>query len=97
MHIPHSCKTAALPQGFALNLANKLGVSVIAPDDYLWAYPNGFFTIGPGYYNAAAGKFVQIQSMQKTTLTFTRQIDQRQEWATKKTNRSADTAAALNA
>lgn len=42
-----SCSTGELPNGFAQNLANKLGVNVTAPNDTLWAFPNGKFTVGP--------------------------------------------------
>jgi hypothetical protein len=42
-----SCGTGALPNGLAQNLANKLGVTVIAPNDIIWAFPNGRLTIGP--------------------------------------------------
>lgn len=36
-----SCNTGAVNNGFAQNLANKLNVTVSAPNNYLWAYPNG--------------------------------------------------------
>lgn len=36
-----SCSTGASSVGFAQNLANKLGVTVYAPSDNLWAYGNG--------------------------------------------------------
>ena len=42
-----SCNTGACPTGFAQNLANKLGVPVSAPNDIIWAFPNGRLTIGP--------------------------------------------------
>ena len=42
-----SCNTGAKTDGFAQNLANKLGVSVWAPSDLLWAYPNGVHFIAP--------------------------------------------------
>jgi RHS repeat-associated protein len=42
-----SCETGNLPQGFAQNLANKLGVPVSAPNDIIWAWPNGALSIGP--------------------------------------------------
>jgi RHS repeat-associated protein len=41
-----SCSTGADPSGFAQNLANKMNVNVQAPDDKLWAYPDGHTTIG---------------------------------------------------
>lgn len=42
-----SCSTGGVDDGFAQNLANKLGVDVLAPTDLLWVRPNGSFTIGP--------------------------------------------------
>lgn len=41
-----SCSTGKLPDGAAQNLANKLGVEVVAPTDTLWAYPSGRLTVG---------------------------------------------------
>ena len=35
---------------FAQNLANKMGVKVIAPSDTVWAHPDGRLTIGPKSY-----------------------------------------------
>ncbi len=43
-----SCSTGSRPDGFAQQLANQLGVTVLAPNDFLWPYPDGRFTIGPG-------------------------------------------------
>lgn len=42
-----SCETGKDVNGFAQNLANKLGRKVIAPSDTVWIYPNGKITIGP--------------------------------------------------
>jgi|GEM_PF-1002619 uncharacterized Zn-binding protein involved in type VI secretion len=42
-----SCSTGSSPLGFAQQLSNDLGVTVIAPTDTLWAYPDGSLTIGP--------------------------------------------------
>lgn len=42
-----SCNTGARAEGFAQNLANKLGVVVEAPSDIIWAYPNGRHVIAP--------------------------------------------------
>ena len=42
-----SCSTGALDTGFAQNLANKLGVTVKAPTDTVWVWPNGGLTVGP--------------------------------------------------
>lgn len=36
-----SCNTGSDPNGFAQNLANKLGVKVVAPNKVLWCWPNG--------------------------------------------------------
>lgn len=36
-----SCNTGVLNHGFAQDLANKLNVTVWAPSNYLWAYPDG--------------------------------------------------------
>jgi hypothetical protein len=52
-----SCKTGCLSNGFAQNLSNKLGVPVHAPDDLIWAFPNGRLTIGPTQ-GANTGSFV---------------------------------------
>ena len=42
-----SCSTGKDAKGFAQNLANKMGVSVMAPSDTLYIYPNGKTVIGP--------------------------------------------------
>ncbi len=42
-----SCSTGQCNSGFAQNLANKLNVTVEAPTDILWAYPNGKMVIAP--------------------------------------------------
>jgi hypothetical protein len=42
-----SCNTGELSNGFAKNLANKLGVSVTAPDNLIWAWPNGRLGVYP--------------------------------------------------
>lgn len=42
-----SCSTGACENGFAQNLANKLGVNVDAPSDILWAYPDGRMVVAP--------------------------------------------------
>jgi hypothetical protein len=39
----------------AQNLANKMGVDVMAPTDKLWAYPNGRFVIGPDAVTNSGG------------------------------------------
>lgn len=40
-----SCNTGAISNGFAQNLANKLGVPVSAPTDYLFVYENGHYFV----------------------------------------------------
>jgi hypothetical protein len=52
-----SCGTGCLPEGFAQNLANKLGVPVSAPNDIIWAWPNGELSIGPDEFTNS-GSFV---------------------------------------
>lgn len=42
-----SCSTGKLPNGFAQYLTNKLGMDVLAPDEVLWAYPNGNMVVAP--------------------------------------------------
>ncbi|HTI72502.1 MAG TPA: RHS repeat-associated core domain-containing protein [Candidatus Limnocylindria bacterium] len=54
-----SCNTGSLPNGFAQNLANKLGVAVEAPNDIIWAYPDGTLTIG-ATAEANTGSFVRF-------------------------------------
>ncbi|MBR6223220.1 MAG: hypothetical protein IKQ71_07265 [Lachnospiraceae bacterium] len=45
-----SCGTGKLNEGFAQNLANKMGVEVKAPSDTLWLFSNGKMVIGPTMY-----------------------------------------------
>jgi filamentous hemagglutinin len=40
-----ACNTGASANGFAQNLANKLGVIVEAPTKVVWAYPNGRYVV----------------------------------------------------
>jgi filamentous hemagglutinin len=42
-----SCSTGINPAGFAQNLANKLGVTVYAPSEKLWAWSDGKYVIAP--------------------------------------------------
>ncbi len=42
-----SCNTGSAPDGFAQNLANKLGIPVKAPNNLLWAYSNGVLIVAP--------------------------------------------------
>jgi hypothetical protein len=45
-----SCQTGACEVGFAQNLANKMGVPVMAPTDTLFVFPNGKTVIGPNQF-----------------------------------------------
>lgn len=45
-----SCSTGKEFKGFAQNLANKMGVSVMAPSDTLYIYPNGKVVIEPNQF-----------------------------------------------
>ncbi|MEJ6405106.1 hypothetical protein [Yoonia sp. 2307UL14-13] len=42
-----SCSTGQCDTGFTQNLANSLNVTVEAPSDILWAYPNGQMVVAP--------------------------------------------------
>ena len=42
-----SCSTGRCGSSFAQNLSNRLGVTVRAPSDLLWAYPNGRMVVAP--------------------------------------------------
>ncbi|WP_422085935.1 filamentous hemagglutinin N-terminal domain-containing protein [Variovorax sp.] len=46
-----SCSTGSCSTGYAQDLANKLGVPVMAPTDLLFVYPNGAVVIGPNAYS----------------------------------------------
>jgi len=46
-----SCGSGSAPNGFAQNLANKMGVEVMAPSDTIWAFPNGKLVIGPNQFS----------------------------------------------
>jgi RHS repeat-associated protein len=54
-----SCSTGCLVDGFAQNLANALNVPVYAPNDIIWAWPNGVLTIGPDEFTNS-GSFVEF-------------------------------------
>lgn len=45
-----SCSTGSESGTFAQNLANKMGVTVRAPSDKLFIFPNGRMVIGPNMY-----------------------------------------------
>jgi hypothetical protein len=42
-----ACKSGMHPKGAAQQLANKLGVPVLAPVDKLWIHPDGHMSVGP--------------------------------------------------
>lgn len=54
-----SCSTGACPTGVAQNLANKLGVEVIAPNDKVWVWTNGAIHIGPDEFTST-GQWVKF-------------------------------------
>jgi hypothetical protein len=41
-----ACETGCPGSTAAQDLAHELGVDVVAPDDIVWAFPNGDLTIG---------------------------------------------------
>ncbi|MFJ2191223.1 RHS repeat-associated core domain-containing protein [Kitasatospora sp. NPDC087861] len=45
-----ACSTGAPGGSFAQNLANKLGVNVLAPKDTLWAFSSGNLWVGPSRF-----------------------------------------------
>lgn len=45
--VSHFCNTGSLPDGFAQYLANKLNVTVWAPNYLVWAYPSGRHIVAP--------------------------------------------------
>jgi len=42
-----ACNTGACGATAAQNLANKLGVDVLAPNNLVWAFPNGTLMVTP--------------------------------------------------
>lgn len=50
-----SCKTGAKTNGIAQHLANKLGVTVMAPTDTAWVFPNGKIAVGPSPFKNTGG------------------------------------------
>lgn len=50
-----SCSTGKNADGFAQNLANKMGVPVEAPSDLLYVWPSGRTGIGPSPNNMSGG------------------------------------------
>ena len=59
-----SCSTGKNASGFAQNLANKMGVSVMAPSDTLWVFPNGRMTIGPSQWKNT-GSWITYRPIRK--------------------------------
>lgn len=59
-----SCSTGKEAKGFAQNLANKMGVSVMAPSDTLYIYPNGKVVIGPSQFKNT-GKWITYHPERK--------------------------------
>lgn len=55
-----SCNTGQPGATAARDLANKLGVEVLAPDHKIWAFPNGRLTIGPKA-SADTGRWVSFK------------------------------------
>lgn len=55
-----SCNAGKLANGFAQNLSNKLGVTVYAPNNLIWAFSDGSLSIGatPFVNNGSFIKFV---------------------------------------
>ena len=47
-----SCNAGACNATAAQNLADKMGVNVLAPSDTVWAWPNGDLTIGPDQFTS---------------------------------------------
>jgi hypothetical protein len=54
-----SCQTGRAADGVAQNLANRLGVTVHAPNDTVWAFSNGALSVGPTPM-ANTGSFVSF-------------------------------------
>ncbi|MDP9075325.1 MAG: hypothetical protein M3N98_14410 [Actinomycetota bacterium] len=52
-----SCLSGSIPNGIAQNLANKMGVEIMAPTDILWVKPDGSMMIGPRV-KSPSGRFV---------------------------------------
>jgi hypothetical protein len=59
-----SCSTGKEAKGFAQNLANKMGVSVMAPSDTLYIYPNGKVVIGSNPFKST-GKWITYHPERK--------------------------------
>ena len=59
-----ACKTGSDKGSFAQNLANKMGVTVRAPTDTVYIYPNGGIVIGPDMLTNT-GKWVDYHPKRK--------------------------------
>jgi len=68
-----SCNTGACPTGFAQNLSNKLGVNVMAPDNYIWAFPDGSISVmgGRTIGTGAAQRLIPVPSQPGAMNLFT--------------------------
>ncbi|MCR5308046.1 MAG: hypothetical protein K6E24_03535 [bacterium] len=69
-----SCNTGGDPRGFAQNLANKLGVPVLAPNNLLWTYSDktGRLDVAPRKSNIVGNKDFQRPNLtqQGSFITF---------------------------
>jgi hypothetical protein len=54
-----SCDAGKHPKGAAQQLANKLGVPVMAPSHKVWVHPGGDVTIGPDANNYTGGTWIE--------------------------------------
>jgi hypothetical protein len=59
-----ACETGKNIDGFAQNLANKLGCEVMAPSDVVWIHPSGKITIGPNP-RVNSGKWMKYKPMKR--------------------------------
>ena len=57
-----SCNTGKIDHGFAQGLADKLGVDVIAPSDYLWTTSNGRYFVAAGRWDSSTHELEPIMS-----------------------------------
>ena len=59
-----SCKTGSKTGMFAQNLANKMGVTVRAPSDTLYIFPNGKMVVGPSKFRNT-GRWIEYHPQKK--------------------------------
>lgn len=57
-----SCNTGKIQHGFAQGLADKLGVEILAPSDYVWTTPKGHYFVAAGRWNSSTHKLEPIMS-----------------------------------